>query len=209
MAGARNEAGGMTGGRRRQRMTAAVLFGVAAGMVGLSFASVPLYRLFCQVTGYAGTPRTEDVARSAGVTDRQVTVRFDANVNSKLPWRFLPAQRQVTANLGEERLIFYEAANLSDEPVTGTATFNVTPEKAARYFVKIECFCFTEQTLAPGEKVTMPVVFYVDPELAADADAGDVSKITLSYTFFPIDGGGDAPAERDKVAATPAGADRG
>ena len=181
-----------TSGRKRT-VTAAVLFGVAGAMVGLSFASVPLYRLFCQVTGYGGTPNTENVAVPAAVSVHVVTIHFDANVNSALPWRFKPGQREVTVRLGEEALIHYTAVNLSDTPVTGTATFNVTPFKAAQYFSKIECFCFTEQRLSPGEEVAMPVSFYVDPALLDDVDARDVKTITLSYTFYPADenkGGG-------------------
>src|SRR5512134_2590258 len=127
----------------KKRTTAIVLSSLVAGMVGLSFASVPLYRLFCEVTGYGGTPKTAGVSPSAGAVDRIVTVRFDSNVNSGLPWRFRPEQREVTVNLGAEQLIHYEAANLSDRPVSGTATFSVTPYKAAQYFTKIECFCFT------------------------------------------------------------------
>jgi len=184
----------------RKTVTAAVLFGVAGGMVGLSFASVPLYRLFCQVTGYGGTPNTESVAESEGMSDHVVTVRFDANVNSALPWRFKPGQREVRVRLGEETLIHYTAVNLSDAPITGTATFNVTPYKAAQYFSKIECFCFTEQTLAPGEEVSMPVTFYVDPELLDDVDARDVKLITLSYTFYRADE--DEQEDGEEVAGT-------
>jgi cytochrome c oxidase assembly protein subunit 11 len=166
------------------RITAIALFGVVAGMTGLAFASVPLYRLFCQVTGYDGTPRTENVALPATVADAWVTVRFDANVNSALPWRFKPVQREVRVRLGEEVLVHYTATNLSDTPVTGTATFNVAPFMAAPYFNKVQCFCFSEQILAPGEEISMPVLFYVDPAMADDIDAREVKKITLSYTFF-------------------------
>jgi cytochrome c oxidase assembly protein subunit 11 len=186
-----------TSGRKRA-VTAAVLFGVVGAMVGLSFASVPLYRLFCQATGYGGTPKTENVAAPAAISDHVVTIRFDANVNSALPWRFEPGQREVTLRLGEEALIHYTAENLSDAPITGTATFNVTPYKAAQYFSKIECFCFTEQRLSPGEEVAMPVSFYVDPALLDDVDARDVKTITLSYTFYPADkdkGGGETGRE--------------
>lgn len=171
-------------GRTRNTAGAAVLFTVVAGMVGLSFASVPLYRMFCQVTGYAGTPKTENVAASTGVAEQRVTVQFDANVNSDLPWRFKPAARAVEVRLGEETLTHYTAVNLSDQPVTGTATFNVAPDGAAQYFSKIECFCFTEQTLAPGQEVSMPVLFYVDAAMADDIDARDIRKVTLSYTFY-------------------------
>jgi len=192
----------MSGSGRRKTATAVVLFGVAGGMVGLAFASVPLYRLFCQVTGYGGTPNTENVAVPAGESDHIVTVRFDANVNSALPWRFKPGQREVRVRLGEETLIYYTAVNLSDAPITGTATFNVTPYKAAQYFSKIECFCFTEQTLAPGEEVAMPVTFYVDPELLDDVDARDVKMITLSYTFYRADEQEDGGKDGQEVAGT-------
>jgi cytochrome c oxidase assembly protein subunit 11 len=193
-----------------KRTTAIVLSGLVVGMVGLSFASVPLYRLFCEVTGYGGTPKTAGVSASAGTVDQVVTVRFDSNVNSGLPWRFRPEQREVTVNLGAERLIHYEAVNLSDRPVSGTATFSVTPYKAAQYFTKIECFCFTEQRLEPGQAVSMPVIFYVDPVMLEDRNARDVRVITLSYTFFPIDGPADGPSgderwEHPRTSGTGAG----
>ena len=192
--------------RSRKTATALVLSGLVAGMVGLSFASVPLYRLFCEVTGYGGTPRTSDVAAPGDVVAHVVTVRFDANVNRELPWRFRPEERQVTVNLGEERLTHYEAVNLSDRPVTGTATFSVTPYKSAQYFAKIECFCFTEQRLEPGESVSMPVIFYVDPVMLEDRNARDVTLITLSYTFFPIDE--DEQEETQTSGADTEGVDR-
>jgi cytochrome c oxidase assembly protein subunit 11 len=178
-----------------KRTTAIALSGLVIGMVALSFASVPLYRLFCEVTGYGGTPKTSGVGAPAGAVDQVVTVRFDSNVNAGLPWRFRPEQREVTVNLGAERLIHYEAVNLSDRPVTGTATFSVTPYKAAQYFTKIECFCFTEQRLEPGQAVSMPVIFYVDPVMLKDTNARDVKVITLSYTFFPVDGPVDGPPD--------------
>jgi cytochrome c oxidase assembly protein subunit 11 len=186
---------------RRTRIIAVALGGVVAGMIGLSFASVPLYRMFCQATGYDGTPKTQGVVRPTAVADERVTVRFDANVNSSLPWRFRPEKREVRLRLGEETLVHFTAVNLSDQPVTGTATFNVVPEKAAAYFNKLECFCFAEQTLAPGEEVAMPVVFFVDPALAEDATARDVTTITLSYTFFRAAGDG---RPQGKVAAAKA-----
>lgn len=192
----------MNGRERRTRITAAVLVGVVAGMVGLSFASVPLYRMFCQATGYGGTPKTVGVVRPVSVVDGQITVKFDTNVNSSLPWRFRPDQRQVRLRLGEDTLVHFTAANLSDQPMTGTATFNVVPEKVAPYFSKLECFCFTEQTLAPGQEVSMPVIFFVDPALAQDATARDATNITLSYTFFRAEGDRQSQGKARKVAAT-------
>lgn len=180
------------GNKRRSVATAAVLFAVAGGMVGLAYASVPLYRLFCQITGFGGTPRVATVGTgqpeiAVADTDRTLTVRFDSNINSSLPWRFKPVQRKMTVKAGESMLAFYEAENLSDEARTGTATFNVTPHKAAPYFVKVDCFCFTEQRLTAGQKVDMPVSFYVDPEILTDENTADVTTITLSYTFFRDD----------------------
>ena len=173
--------------RRRNAATAAALLGIVVVMGGLAYASVPLYRWFCQVTGFGGTTQ---VAASAPVErhERSVTVRFNADVNSALSWRFQPVERRVTVRLGEVRLAFYRAENLGDGPVTGTATFNVTPAKAGPYFSKLDCFCFTEQTLAAGESVDMPVSFFVDPELAEDRNLDDVTTITLSYTFFAAPG---------------------
>ena len=186
--------------QRNVRLTAGVLFGIVFGMIGLSFASAPLYRLFCQVTGYAGTPRTEDVAPSSRVSEAMVTVRLDANVNSALPWRFRPVQRQVRVRLGEETLVHYTATNTSDRPVVGTATFNVSPEKVAPYFSKLECFCFTEQTLEPGQEISMPVLFYVDPALADDSFAREVTMITLSYTFYRAESDREPQGNARKVA---------
>lgn len=190
--------------KRNSALTALGLASVVVAMLGLSFWSPALYRLFCQATGFAGTPRTENVVHPSRTSETEVIVRFDANVNSALPWRFQPEQREVRVRLGEEVLVHYSAQNLSDKPVTGTATFNVVPEKAAPYFSKLECFCFTEQTLAPGQQVPMPVAFYVDPGLAEDATTRDVSTITLSYTFYrtenqPAPPGGTAAISNSKV----------
>ena len=169
----------------KKRGTALVLFSIVAGMVGLAFASEPLYRIFCQVTGYAGTTQiAEAVPQNVKVSDRIISVRFDANVNSKLPWRFRPVQRESNVRVGEQVLAFFEATNLSDEPIVGTASFNVTPYKAAIHFNKIDCFCFTQQVLKPGQTVQMPVTFFVDGEITKDASAIDLRTITLSYTFF-------------------------
>jgi cytochrome c oxidase assembly protein subunit 11 len=188
----------------RNRGTALVCAVVVAGMVGLSFAAVPLYRLFCQVTGFAGTTqRAETVA--GPVLDRMMEVRFDANVGAGLPWEFRPLERQIDIKVGEQGQAFYRATNRSDRQVTGTATFNVSPPLAGAYFVKIECFCFTEQTLEPGQSVDMPVVFYIDPEIAEDRDVENLGTITLSYTFYPA----EQPARVSEAkAATPEPAQR-
>ncbi len=163
--------------------TLLVLLGVLALMVMLVVASVPLYKLFCQVTGYGGTTQKAE-ASTGTVLARDMTVRFNSDVNNKLPWHFKPVQRSVTVKVGEEALVFYKAVNTSNETITGTATFNVTPFKAAMYFNKIECFCFIEQTLAPGEEIDMPVTFFIDPDIASDKRLEEVKEITLSYTFF-------------------------
>lgn len=164
--------------------TAIILFSVAIGMVGLAFASVPLYRLFCQVTGFGGTPKVATNAYDVPILDREMTVDFNADIAPGVPWKFEPVQRKVTLKIGQEALIYYRAVNNSDEPVTGTAIFNVTPEKAAPYFNKIACFCFTKQTLKPHESVEMPVTFFIDPAIAKDINLDEVKEITLSYTFF-------------------------
>ena len=153
-----------------------------AAMLGLSYASVPLYRIFCDLTGYGGATKTADIAPDH-VIDRLVTIRFDANVGQGLNWRFAPEQATQRLKVGEVGLAFYRARNLSDQSITGTASFNVTPAKAGEYFTKIECFCFTEQTLAPGQEVDMPVQYFIDPAIADDVNAGDIKTITLSYTF--------------------------
>ncbi|MHA7872592.1 MAG: cytochrome c oxidase assembly protein [Hyphococcus sp.] len=172
------------------KKTAAIVSGVVVGMIALSFAAVPAYRAFCQVTGWGGT--TQKAEAEAGITlERQITIRFDATVGLGLPWRFKPEQPSQTLHIGETGLAFYQAENLTDRPITGRATFNVSPAKAGIYFNKIECFCFTEQTLQPGEKVSMPVTYFIDPALADDKNLDEVRTITLAYTFFAWD---DAPA---------------
>jgi cytochrome c oxidase assembly protein subunit 11 len=169
----------------RNRSTALLCVGFVAGMVGLSFAAVPLYQLFCQVTGYGGTTqRAEAVA--GPVLERLMTVRFDANVGPGLSWDFQPVERQVTLKVGEQGEMVYRATNRSDQPSTGTAVFNVSPHLSGAYFAKIQCFCFTEQTLQPGESVDMPVIFYVDPKIAEDPDVTSLRTITLSYTYYPL-----------------------
>ncbi|MFC7048988.1 cytochrome c oxidase assembly protein [Emcibacter nanhaiensis] len=171
----------------RNARTVFVLLIILGCMIGLVSASVPLYRLFCAVTGYGGTTQRVESEDATPVLDRKMTILFNADTNPALPWGFKPVQRSVTVNIGEDALIFYHAVNNSDETVTGHAIFNVTPFKAGPYFNKIECFCFTEQTLKPGEEVDMPVTFFIDPELAEDEHLNEVKEITLSYTFFRSD----------------------
>jgi cytochrome c oxidase assembly protein subunit 11 len=181
---------------RANRRVAFTMAGVVVAMVGMAYAAVPLYRIFCQVTGYGGTPMRADQAPT-NVSDRTIIVRFDANVVPGMPWDFQPAQRTLELKIGENALAFYKAHNTSNETVKGTASFNVSPDNAGAFFAKIECFCFTEQTLAPGESVDMPVSFFVDPSILEDRDARVIKEITLSYTFFPVTGSG-AKAEAPK-----------
>ncbi len=170
----------------QNRKTALIAAGAVAAMLGLSYAAVPIYRAFCQITGWGGT--TSRAAKAADVVlDRKITIRFDATTDPALPWRFEPEQPSQTLKIGEAGLAFYEAANLTGAPVTGRATFNVSPAKAGRYFKKIECFCFTEQTLGAGEIQSMPVTYFIDPKIADDETLDDVQTITLAYTFYPWD----------------------
>jgi cytochrome c oxidase assembly protein subunit 11 len=166
-------------------------------MGAATWAAVPLYRMFCQVTGYGGTPMRAEQAPMS-VADRTIIVRFDANVVPGMPWEFQPEQRTLELKIGENALAFYKAHNTSKETVKGTASFNVSPDNAGAFFAKIECFCFTEQTLAPGESVDMPVSFFVDPSILEDRDARAIKEITLSYTFYPVTGSG-AKAEAPKA----------
>ena len=179
-------------GRRAAVRTALLCVAVLFGMTGAAFAAVPLYRAFCQATGFDGTVRRADSAPRAAL-ERTVDVRFDANTRG-LAWTFKPSQVSQTVKLGETGLAFYTATNTSDRPVTGTAVFNVVPEAAGPHFRKVECFCFTEQTIEPGRTVEFPVVYFVDPELVDDPDARRIDEITLSYTFYPA-----------KPSAAPAG----
>jgi cytochrome c oxidase assembly protein subunit 11 len=180
-------------------LVALSLTGLVAAMVGLSFASVPLYRLFCQATGYGGTPQRAERAPGE-VLDRTIRIRFDGNVANGLPWSFAPAQQTMDVKIGDTALAFFRAANKTGHPVTGRAIFNVSPELAGRYFTKIQCFCFTQQTLAANSSVEMPVTFYVDPKIVDDEDTKHITEITLSYTFYPS----GAP-----VAAGPEGGSKG
>ncbi len=159
--------------------------GVALGMFALAYAAVPLYTLFCRVTGFGGTTQTAEAAPPV-ILDRTITVRFNADTSPALPWDFKPEQKEVTLRVGESGLAFYSAVNEAGMPVTGTSVYNVTPAKAGAYFNKVECFCFEEQTIAPEERVEFPVSFFVDPEIVNDKNLDDVKTITLSYTFFKV-----------------------
>jgi cytochrome c oxidase assembly protein subunit 11 len=184
-----------------------VLSGVVVGMIALSFAAVPLYRIFCQVTGFGGTPQVV-AAGSVEMLERMVTVRFNADTDRDLGWQFQPVQKSVRLKLGQQTLAFYRAKNLDTRAVIGTAVFNVTPEKAGQYFNKIECFCFTEQRLEPGQSVDMPVSFYVDPRLNDDPSMADVTTITLSYTFYEALDPKSAPQATAQLTNSPASASR-
>lgn len=184
--------------RRRNAYVFGGLFALVIAMNGFAYAMVPAYRAFCQQFGFAGTPIVEANGPESEVVlrDRTITVRFNSDIAPDLDWRFKPVQRSIDLNPGETGLAFYEAVNNAERDVSGTATFNVTPLKAAPYFVKIECFCFTEQTLSPGQVAQMPVTFYVDPAIAEDQNLDDVTTITLSYTFFR-----DMDAKTEQAAA--------
>lgn len=155
---------------------------VVVTMGALSFAAVPFYTWFCQVTGYGGTPQRAEVAPDT-ILDQTVRIRFDASVDQNMPWSFKPVVRSMDIRIGETGLAFYEAHNPTDRVIAGTASFNVFPDTAGGYFTKIDCFCFSEQILQPGETVQMPVSFYVDPAIVDDPDGKFVHEITLSYTF--------------------------
>ena len=177
----------MTAVAQKNKRTALWMALLVAFMVGLAFASVPLYRMFCELTGFDGTPRRAE--KAPGAVAGQIGVRFDANVHPGLPWRFEPEQETVEVAPGAQTKIFYRAQNLTARTITGQAAFNVTPDQVGKYFNKIQCFCFTEQTLKPGQTVDMPVVFFVDPKILKDDDTKDVHEITLSYTFYPVESG--------------------
>lgn len=165
------------------RRTALILTLIAIAMLGLAFAAVPLYQMFCQKIGFGGTTQ-RTASFSDTVTDRVVTVRFNADIHRDLPWRFRPLQTQLHLRAGENMMAFYEAENYASRPIVGMATYNVTPDKAGIYFHKVACFCFEEQQLLPNQRVEMPVYFFIDPKFAEDPKMKDVQTITLSYTFF-------------------------
>ena len=170
--------------KRTHRTALLAAIGVCS-MTGLGFASVPLYRIFCAATGLNGT--TNRGERAPGDTGQRITVAFDTNVNPKLPWSFRPELERETIDIGARDMAFFTATNHAAKPVTGTATFNVSPAQAGKYFTKIQCFCFTQQTLKAGETARMPVIFFVDPAILKDPDAAGIDTITLSYTFYPVD----------------------
>ena len=170
----------------KNRRVALISAAVVVGMVGLAYASVPLYRLFCQVTGFGGTTQRAEAAPEK-IVDRRMTILFDANTAGSLPWTFEPMQRSLDVKVGEENFAYYRATNNSDRAITGSAVFNVTPDTTGAYFNKIECFCFTQQTLKPGQTVEMPVSFFVDPAIVDDRGLDKINTITLSYTFYPAD----------------------
>lgn len=171
------------GNARARRRTLQACLALAIGMVGLSYASVPLYNLFCKVTGYDGTPVTSSTAATRSL-DRSVTVRFDTNVAPGLRWSFVPEKAEISARIGETQTVFFRVRNEGPQASRGIATFNVQPGQAGAFFVKMKCFCFDEQTLEAGETMDFPVVFYVDPDLAKDRTLESLSSITLSYTYF-------------------------
>lgn len=186
-------------GARANRRVGLLAGMMAVAMIGLAYASVPLYRLFCQVTGFGGTTQVASGLQTlVAVPGSQIKIRFDANTADGLGWRFKPKHNDVSIAIGDKRLAFYTATNLLDRPVTGRAVFNVSPDVAGKYFIKIDCFCFTEQTLKAGETVDMPVSYYIDPAILQDPVARKVDEITLSYTFYPV----DKPAEDTLSAAT-------
>lgn len=171
---------------RKNAHTGLMVLAIVIAMIGLSFASVPLYRLFCQATGFGGTTQTAQNLPEQ-VLERQITVKFNADTGLNMPWDFKPDMREITVHLGEKGLASFTAHSRLPRPTTGTALYNVTPPKAGKYFHKIQCFCFDKQTLEPGQTISMPVVFYVDPALDQDPNMADVKTITLSYTFYEAD----------------------
>lgn len=174
---------------------ARLAWGLAAavgGMLALAYAASPLYDMFCRATGFGGTPQVAQEGERP-ILSRTVNVRFDSNVDANLPWRFTPLEREVKVKLGEERLVHYRVTNVSQRPIVGTSTYNVTPETAGAWFNKLQCFCFTEQLLLPGQSMDMPVVFFVDPEMDKDRRYDNIRTVTLSYTFF------EAKTERAKT----------
>ena len=186
----------------RNRRVGLLALAGALAMLGLGYASVPLYQLFCQVTGFGGTTQraSEAQASTVAVSAKTISVRFDGNVESGMPWEFGPEQVTQTLRIGARKMAFFKAHNLSPKAVTGIASFNVTPVNAGRYFNKVQCFCFNQQTLQAGQSVDMPVIYYVDPAILSDPEAKDIEQITLSYTFHQVADPEPKPLDRAKVA---------
>mgnify|MGYP004005157811 FL=1 len=173
---------------KKIKFTAFLVVSIIIGMISLSYAAVPLYDLFCRTTGFGGTPvAKKDIINNETINSIDIKMQFNSDVAGGLEWKFLPVERQKIVKTGNNTLVFYKAKNLSNNKITGVATFNVTPLKIGKYFSKIDCFCFEEQTLESGEEVEMPVSFYIDPEIANDPNTKEVKTITLSYTFFNTD----------------------
>ena len=189
---------------RKIRTLLLAIVGVCC-MSGLAWASVPLYRLFCQATGYAGTPKRISEAEAATIKadGKTISIRFDANTDRGMPWMFRAQQTTQTVPIGERRMAIFEARNDSDHPITGRARYNIEPEQAAPYFTKVQCFCFNEHTLQPGETIEVPLVFYVDPKLREDADIAALREMTLSYTYYPSKNGAPTTAAADGRPGTP------
>lgn len=171
----------------KNKKVALMAGGVVVAMLGMAYAAVPLYDLFCKVTGYGGTTQKSDELASVNTIDRDMRVRFIANTHRDMPWDFAPMQISQTLKVGEQGLAYYEAYNPTNKTLVGRATYNVAPHKAGSYFAKVDCFCFTEQILKPGERVEMPVVYYIDPSIDEDLNLDEVTEVTLSYTFFVLD----------------------
>ena len=182
----------MTDLATKNRRSALIVAGIGAGMLGLSFAAVPLYQIFCQVTGYGGYTQTAEAAIVQEVGSRKIQIRFDANVNRDMPWIFKPSQMTQEVKVGERTIATYSAMNPTHQKITGTAVFNVTPFKVGEYFTKVACFCFSEQQLNPGEAAELAVDYFIDPAFANDPHMDDVTEITLSYTFY-LSGAEDMP----------------
>jgi len=170
----------------QNKKTLTMVFGIVFAMIALSFASVPLYNLFCRVTGFGGTPQLSEGIQTE-IYDRTITVQFNTDVNQKLAWDFKSEMSKLDVQIGQQALVNFSAQNTANEPTAGTAIYNVTPLKAGKYFNKIQCFCFDYQMLQPGEQMAMPVLFYLDPAIMDDPDMEDVNVITLSYSYFQAD----------------------